>query len=238
MKYAIAMLLVGGVMVRSASAEIIITTDTTLDFFIGLREGPVIIRDGPAGPTTVDIVDGANIQPGVIAKERSVLNLRGGITERGVGGNDQSTINIFGGLVGGEDVVVRGQSTANIYGGIFGDDISAEDSAVVNLYGGTFEKAGNGASLGVSEDGVINVFGSNFVIDPDPPGSPLPRLQGVLSDGSPLDVFLNIFDANSGITQIVLHEIPEPSAFCLCSIGLFLLLVYRRPLREGRDDSF
>lgn len=229
MKYAIAMLLVGCTMIRSASAEFIITTDTTLNFYIDYDVGPVSIFDGVAGPTTVEIVDGADIEPHVSVSNHSVLNLWGGVTQRGVGAGDFGTINIFGGLHADEDLTMGDTSTANIYGGVLADDIHASGSSVVNLYGGTFAKAGGGALLGVEEDGVINIFGWGFEIDLDPPTSPeFPHLTGFLSDGSPLDVRLFNESATLGFEQIVLHEIPEPSTFSICFIGLLLLLLYGR----------
>jgi len=125
MKYTIAMLLVGCVLVRSASAEFIIRTDTTLNFRITDLVGSVSIFDGVAGPTTVEIVDGAVITPDVSVTDHSVLNLRGGETQSGVGAGGFATINVYGGLVAGEDLIVIGHSTANIYGGILGDGIQA-----------------------------------------------------------------------------------------------------------------
>ncbi|MCH8048418.1 MAG: hypothetical protein IID44_32380 [Planctomycetes bacterium] len=155
MKCAVALLLVCCWMVSSASAELIITTDTTIDFRIGLIGG-VEIFDGPNSPTTVDIVEGGIVGTDIRVHGNSVLNHRGGHTGGVIYGLDNSTINVYGGLVASDDIVMLDQSVANIYGGHFGDDIEASDSATVHLYGGTFEKANSGASLSVQQDGVIS----------------------------------------------------------------------------------
>ncbi|MCH8046586.1 MAG: hypothetical protein IID44_23005 [Planctomycetes bacterium] len=225
MKYMIAMLLIGCVMVRAASAELIITTDTTLDFRIGQLEGPVQIFDGPDSPTTVEIVDGAHITPNIHVRGQSILNMRGGITESFILGHDNSTINIFGGDVAkGEDIEMDDNSVANIYGGHFGDDIEAQGSATVNLYGGTFEKAGDGATLVVQQDGVINVYLREYEIFPLPPLGGLPRLVGVLSDGSEIDVTLFVDSFNLRDGEIVFHTvIPEPDSLVLALIAVIVL---------------
>jgi hypothetical protein len=215
MKYAIAMLLICCSLVGPTSAELIIVSDTTLDSRIGQLEGPVQIFDGPNSPTTVEIVDGAHITPNIHVRGHSVLNMRGGITESFILGHDNSTINIFGGDVAkGEDIEMDDNSVANIYGGHFGDDIEADGSSTVNLYGGTFEKAGDGATLQVQGDGVINVFLREFDIVIDDQGRNL--LGGVLFDGSEIDeIWLRVDSFELRNARIVLHTIPEPDSVTL-----------------------
>ena len=180
MKYAITMLLVCVGMVGSASAELIITSDTTIDFTHLAFAGSIQIYDGPNSPTTVEVVDGAVIGGNIHVRGSSVLNHRGGITAGVIIGHDNSTVNIFDGIVAdGEDVTMFDDSVANIYGGHFGDDIRANDSATVNLYGGTFVKDGIGASLVARVDGVINVHLREYEFADD--GF---LLSGVLLDGS------------------------------------------------------
>lgn len=231
MKYTIAMLLVGCVLVRAASAEII-TMDTTLD---SLHTGGTIeIYDGPDSPTTVEVVDGAIIGVNIHVRGNSELNLRGGITASFILGHDNSTINIFGGEVAqGEDIEMDDNSVANIYGGHFGDDIEVDGSATVNLYGGTFELQGIGASLSIRDNGIINVFLREYDVLPPPPLGGHRRLIGVLSDGSEIDVTL-VVDPDLLIdARFVFHTIPEPDSITLAGM-MGLILGFHRLTRRNR----
>ena len=218
MKYALTMLLVGCSFASPVGAEII-TMDTTIDSPHAL--GRVLIFDGPQSPTTVEVVDGAVIPNSIEVYGRSVLNIRGGVTNSFVEGYDSSTINIFDGLVAtGEDVNMFHDSVANIYGGHFGDDIRASGSATVNLYGGTFEKAGGGAFLTVQGDGVINVYLREYEIM-DVEG--FDRLVGVLLDGSDINVVVLVDSFEARSARIVFHTIPEPDSLTFAlMMGLVL----------------
>ncbi len=240
MKYAMTMLLVYVGMVGSASAELIIVSDTTLDSRLpaGFDGGPIRIFDGPDSPTTVEVVDGAVIGADIDVRGHSVLNLRGGITAGFIFGHDNSTVNIFGGLVAdGEDVSMFDDSVANIYGGRFGDDIRASDSAIVNLYGGSFVKDGTGASLVAQGDGVINVYLREYEFFLNEFGKR--KLSGVLLDGSEFnDLFVGVDPVGGGFPQVILHTpIPEPSSLALAVVALLAALSVRTHRRRKRHIS-
>jgi len=150
-------------------------------------------------------------------------------------GRDDSTINIFGGEVAqGEDVEMFDNSVANIYGGHFGDDIRADGSATVNLYGGTFEKQRTGASLGIRDNGVINVFLREYeVLPPILPGGQ-EILVGVLSDGSEIYLILNFDTEPPGHARFVFHRvIPEPDSITLAGM-MGLILGFHALTRRNR----
>ena len=238
MKYAITMLLVGVWMVGSASAELIIVSDTTLDFTHLAFEGSIRIFDGPDSPTTVEVVDGAVIGGNIHVWGRSVLNMRGGFTAGVIFGHDGSTINIFGGIVAdGEDIRTFDNSVANIYGGHFGDDIQAFDSSTINLYGGTFELDGIGASLVAIGDGVINVYLREYEFFLNEFGKR--KLSGVLLDGSEFnDLFVGVDPVGGGFPQVILHTpIPEPSSLALAVVALLAALSVRTHRRRKRHIS-
>ena len=224
MKYALAMALISCWIVPSASAELIIVSDTTIDYHVMAGE-TVQIFDGPNSPTTVEIVEGARVSPSINVWGHSVLNMRGGITHSFIFGRDHSTVNIFGGDVAtGEDISMFDDSVANIYGGHFGDDIRADGSATVNLYGGTFEKQRTGASLAIRDNGVINVYLREYEVLPPPSPGSQERLIGVLSDGSEIDLILNVDPDLMRDARFVFHTvIPEPDSITLAFIvGLIL----------------
>ena len=225
MKYAITMLLVCCWMVRSASAELIITSDTTIDFTHLAFAGSIRIYDEPDSPTTVDIVDGAIIGGNIHVWGNSILNHRAGFTAGVIFGHDNSTINIFGGVVAdGEDIRTFDDSVANIYGGRFGDDIQAFDSSTINLYGGTFDKDGTGASLSAIGDGVINVYLRQYEFAED--GF---HLSGVLLDGSEFKkVWVGVDPFDLRTARIVLHTIPEPHSLTLAGLAFLVALAVLR----------
>jgi hypothetical protein len=208
-----------------------IDTNTTLNSLILQFEGPVDIVDGSNPPTIVEIVDGADIRPNVHVRGQSVLNIRGGLSDSFVIAHDTATLNIFNGLVAaGEDIVAYDSSITNIYGGLFGDDLAAASAATVNLYGGTFLKAGDGATLLVADDAIINVYLRQFELLSVPYFGE--RLVGVLSDGSAIDVDLWVNPFYLGKRDIVLHVIPEPNL--LPGVLIFLLTVSFFGRRQGQ----
>jgi hypothetical protein len=150
--------------------------------------------------------------------------------------HDYGTINIYDGWVAtGEDIVAANDSLVNIYGGRFGASIAVGDSAVVNLYGGRFDKAGDGASLVYSVDGVINVFGTEFSYGPLLQGGGR-NLTGVLSDGSLLDVELYPYPQTLGTGRVVLHTVPEPNAATLLATAVSSIVVFRCRGRRSKRN--
>jgi hypothetical protein len=219
MRYLIAVvLLVVLPVARAAAARIVIDASTTLDYVIPPSDPPIDIVVGREGLTTVEIVDGANIAPNIHVRDNSLLNIRGGIMGGFVWAHDYGTINIYNGWVAtGEDIVADNDSLINIYNGRFGDSIYAVGSGVINLYGGAFDKAGDGATLIADNNGTINVFGSDFVLGP--PGDAFRSLTGILSDGTPIDVYVYNYSTTPGPAQVILHTVPEPSASTLFVIA-------------------
>src|SRR5688572_27540506 len=106
--------------------QLIIDHDTTLDSIV---DAQVRIVDGPNGPTTVEVLNGADI-PAINVYGNSVLNVRGGRVQDDLAALDNATVNIFGGAVGAfqEDVWAVDSSVINIYGGVLGDDIIASNA--------------------------------------------------------------------------------------------------------------
>jgi hypothetical protein len=219
----------------SPAGRIVIDQDTTIDYVIGPFEPPIDIVNGPSGPTTVEIVEGANIAPNIHVRNQSILNIRDGIIGGFVWAYDQAAINVHDGHVAtGEDIVAEGSSLINIYGGRFGDSVYSIGSSVINLYGGTFDKAGDGATIFARESGTINVFGRDFALGP--PGNAFRSLTGTLSDGNRLDVYVLNDSTVSGPAQVILHTIPEPamSGLLLAGLGVFSLLRRRRSRMQRR----
>ena len=194
--------------------QLIIDHDTTFDSIV---DAQIRIVDGPNGPTTVEVVDGADI-PAINAYGNSVLNVRGGRVQDDLAALNNARVNIFGGAVGAsqEDVWAIDSSVINIYGGVFGDDIIAANAGTVHLYGGHVF-----GSLGVAQDGIINVYLQNFELLPYPPREPhecCNILIGTLADGSPIDVQLFVDTFNSRTAAISLHVVPEPASLTLTLI--------------------
>ena len=120
-------------MVGAGRTEVIIDTDTVIDQTIN---DVVRIVDGATPPTTVEIVDPADVSA-VEAHHTCVVNMTGGIIRGNLQAYDASVLNVSGGSFG-LSVVARDSSTAYLTGGN-SEVVSALDSSTMNISGGDFE---------------------------------------------------------------------------------------------------
>ncbi|MEE8451214.1 MAG: PEP-CTERM sorting domain-containing protein [Thermoguttaceae bacterium] len=256
MKKSIVCLVVAVVLAGVGKARaVVIDYDTTIDYTIN---GPVEITEGsnPNPPTTVEIVEPADLQDGISVYDSSIVNIRGGTIhsdeDMGLSTADDSTVNIYDGILTSEvDMEIGGSSTLNIYGGTVEDEVQAADFATVNIYGGYVD------DLDGADSSLLNIFGGE-VHTPNVSGlSVLNVFGGNIDSLLALDsgrVYLYGIDFNypygaipdaSGILTGTLKNgdpinapfeilfdasivlaVPEPSTLALLSIGAVGLLGY------------
>ena len=135
------------------------------------------------------------------------LNISGG----GSGASNESSgpivsggvLNLSGGVLGTNALIIRDGAVVNQTGGDLGFNTDVEDGGVLNISGGTFgTPIFNAADLDVESGGTVNFCGTEFFID----GAPIPGLMpgttvtiaaadrglltGTLEDGSPVGATL------------------------------------------------
>ncbi len=157
--------------------------------------------------TTINVLDGGSIVYGLL-------------------GYEQSRINVSGGFIG-MDLIVGGSSQVNISGGIIGNKLASEGSSQVDISGGSI------SWLLLSNQSMIQIFGSDFLVDGQPFGyGELTSIDGGdWRDGQLAGTLLSgeLIDAHFRIGQnarIVL--IPEPASVMLLGLGGFFLRRRRR----------
>ncbi|MDZ4779005.1 MAG: PEP-CTERM sorting domain-containing protein [Planctomycetia bacterium] len=109
-------------------------------------------------------------------------------------------------LNGGSTYIVQvfGQSELTVRGGVLIDTIVAADSGIIRIYG----------------------TGLHYAEDDDNPN--VKYIRGTLADGTELEVFYRIRDQG----QIIFHEVPEPTAWSLLTIGAAVLTFVSRRSRS------
>ncbi len=137
--------------------------------------------------------------------------------------NDSSKLNIYG---GGVSVFfpLYGESTLNMYDGVISFGIAISGTA--NIYGGYIETWNE--PLLVTPNGQLNIYGYNFVYDPqykwsdDPIGGAnrwISRLTGTGPDG----VAIEILDIPDPYTTPNINLIPEPATIMFLALGAMAL---------------
>jgi hypothetical protein len=168
-----------------------VTDLVTADLLINGPSNAIRVENG-VGPTTVTVVDGADIgfdedalaDPdiwSVLLFEDSVFNMSGGTAQEVIYATDNAVVNVTGGTQSEnvvsdgnsvvnltnanvlDDLEAFGDSTTNVYSGNFDEDVEAGDAAVVNIYGGAFGTGfEDGGQITSEGDSVINIFGGTF----------------------------------------------------------------------------
>lgn len=190
--------------------------------------------------------DGANVE----AAGSSVINIHGGSFGVGqtdgagaINAVDNATINIYGGLIGGqpEGLHASGNGVINVFGvGSQPTRLTATGAGVINIANGAVPAItafGDGdvnvlslagvTGLTANEGVSINVFGAAFLVNGAPaPFGPVSAVAGFLSaDGGPN---VNFFRAFTSGGQINLVAIPEPASPSLLAVAALGLIVRRR----------
>jgi hypothetical protein len=136
----------------------------------------------------------------------------------------------FGLFTRGGTTIIRGGifETAEFHGG---DSIIAGDALFmgIHLHYGTVHLMalkenylGGEVPLGISRGGMLHVYGTDLRIDDGGPNVGWDVIRGYLADG---DEFHGAFYGDR--SQVVLHELPEPSAIVLAAAGLTALMSAR-----------
>lgn len=198
----------------------------------------IVANAGPQMPTTVQILEGANIGTDPILDisvdvfNTSLVEIFGGFIENDVEVNDRASINVFGGtladdvqafnrgtfnLFGGlvlDDIEAFERSTINLFGGSFGEDVEAFDNAMIFISGGILGEGGE-TGIGAFDTSMITLFGKNFSIDglnvsSGSISSLSGQLTGTLLDGNSFS--LPFLQSNSNQIKLVVVPVPEPSS--------------------------
>ncbi len=238
---ALSPLVLGLLSAREAEGEVIIDSDTTIDYVI---PDMVSIVEGPDPPTVVQIVSPARIGD-VRVYDSSVLTLSDGSIadfqdfSGALRAHDSSTVNIEGGsveilqawdfsTVNFSDGHLDGKfeaydfSTLNVSGGENDWHLVAYDSSVVHLSGGDIDN-----DLYAYDSSTIHIYGYDLDITDE-------RLTGILADRL-YDLDKGAYSRGDPGGRFVLHNIPEPSTLVgLLSIGAVALLAFARRRREKR----
>lgn len=178
----------------------------------------------PGDPTTVHITAGASISGAVIVFETSSLEIEDGSVGGIVGALDSAHVSVIGGtIVGNLASAISG--SVSYSGGAVAGNLGVSESSTLDWTGGTA-----GGLLLAREDGVITVYGSDFLVDGSPfAGGPLAgtsgTVSGVLASGQS---FTNAFERDPGAT---IRLVPEAQTMLMVFGGLASLLLGRRKPR-------
>lgn len=152
--------------------------------------------------TTVNILDGASIADFVHVFHNS-------------------QVNVLGGYIGG-DVTAWGSSVVNLSDGYVVDQLNGYNNSRIYLTGGQIAtNCPPPYDINLSDQAVLTIEGSNFLVNGIPVGAGIIRssgtLSGILANGDTIDVE---FYTNDG-AHIVL--IPEPATLLLLGLGGLIL---------------
>ncbi len=179
-----------------------------------------IVRDGPSGPTTVNVVGGTiggTDFDSVLVEGSSIVNISGGTLLFGVKAEAGApVINISGGTIAGGGHAALG-GVINLTGGTVLSSFDAGDGGVINISGGT-------ATEMDIFGGTVNIFGSGFNF----PFGPIPltarqseTVTGTLADGTPLNLGFHVYECCADTSAVVLI-LPVPSIPVMSPAGLLV----------------
>jgi hypothetical protein len=169
-------------------------------------------------PTTINLLAGGQIGPpggdmyDLMVWGTSIVNMfDNSSVQRNLIAHEESQVNIYGGDV--EDMLEAGwNSRVYMYGGSVGYGLLSSSQGIMTIFGGSIGGDFPISPVLMEELSVTTIVGSNFEIDGTPVGYgtytaldyALGNLTGTLSDGSPLNVSLYVYDSAS------LVLVPEP----------------------------
>lgn len=192
------------------------------------------------------VLTGGNASNALLAGGASVINIHGGSLtndnafDSAVATFEDATINVFGGTIaGGTGLGARGLDVAGGVANIFGGTIAAQSGDAVEILNGATVNLHGGEIVGNLEffEGVLNVFGTAFLLDGNPIG------PGTLTGGSQNAGALSVTFADSSQTAfffggatvdqnqlnlILVERVPEPATGMLVLLGAVTLLGNRR----------
>jgi hypothetical protein len=143
---------------------------------------------------------------------------------------DTAVLNVLGGRAGGDYAIIRDDSYVNVDGGrilFSGGGLIVQDRARVDIHSGAANAVDD--SLSVSSQGIVQLFGTDFLLDGTPIGpgditalaggaTRSGTLAGILESGDALEIDFTVQQA--GVIRIV----PEPTAVpALGPVGLVAL---------------
>lgn len=192
------------------------------------------------------VITGGNAANAILTGGSSVINIHGGSLtndnafDSAVATFEDATINVFGGtIVGGTGLGARGLDVAGGVANIFGGTITAQSGDAVEILNGATVNLHGGEITGNLEffEGVLNVYGTAFLLDGDPigPGTLAGANQNAgalsvtFSDSSQTAFFFGgaTVDQNQ-LNLILVDPVPEPAAGTLVMFAAAALLAWRR----------
>ena len=175
----------------------IVRSGNEFDSFPG---GALVLGEDATAEILGGELSGGNFAQSISTVGNSRLAIRGGTSRGPRFARDNSVVDIYGGTLFPDGNAFHphfnlfGQSRVNIHGGIF-------------HFRGPNERT---PWLRTNEDSVVHIYGTDLQSDRG-------LITGTFSDGTPIDL------AVGGTSNVVLHEIPEPSTGLLAMLGLILL---------------
>ena len=160
--------------------------------------GALVLGENATGEITGGEFNGRGYSISTVGN--SQLTIRGGTIRGTRFTDDNSVVDVYGGTLFPDFDHIRphfnlfGQSRVNIHGGIF-------------HFRGPNERT---PWLRTNDESVVHIYGTDLQSDRG-------LITGTFSDGTPIDL------AVGGTSNVVLHEIPEPSSGLLAMLGLVLV---------------
>ena len=223
----------------TVDAQLVIDSDTTIDYHIDETEVHIVARRDLSPPTNVDIIHGAHIDDDLSVFDTSNVNISGGQLDERFWAFDHSRIFINGGMFG-DEMTFAGNSRAIVTGGDVDDmwlgdnaylqllnangisDVTAQGDSSVDMLGGELSAAATPV-WSATDSGTFHIYGSGFNYPLGPIVDRDGVLSGFLQSGQSISVAFHIRDA----AAIVL--VPEPSPLLPSGLAIsFSLCLLRR----------
>jgi hypothetical protein len=126
-------------------------------------------------------------------------------------------------------LVSEESAVANVFGGTLGY-MNGFGSSTINIFGGNIMDE---LTVQSNFDGVINVYGYDFLYDPTGGNWNDGLLTGLWADKTPFSIDLRNVPSMITYDHVDLHVIPAPTAVVLATVGLSLV-GWR--LRQGQRE--